>query len=88
MGALVVTIVNAVYWVFTLSLLARVLFSWINIDRSNPLYPIASLAYHITEPLLAPIRRVLPTMGTLDFSPMLAIILVAIIRGILIRVLA
>jgi YggT family protein len=38
----------------------------------------------MTEPILAPIRRVLPTFGMLDFSPLVAIILLQIIRAVLV----
>jgi YggT family protein len=38
------------------------------------------MIHQVTEPILAPIRRVLPKMGMLDFSPMVAIILLTVIR--------
>jgi YggT family protein len=34
----------------------------------------------VTEPLIGPIRRVLPTIGALDFSPLLAIIILSVIK--------
>ncbi|MDX9991788.1 MAG: YggT family protein [Anaerolineales bacterium] len=41
----------------------------------------------LVEPLLAPIRRVLPTIGMFDFSPLVLIILVQLIAGLLINIL-
>ena len=43
------------------------------------------LIYGITEPILAPIRRVLPSMGMLDLSPMVALIVMMVIREVLVR---
>ncbi|WKE66176.1 YggT family protein [Gallaecimonas kandeliae] len=46
--------------------LAGVIMSWI----MQGYHPVAAALYQLTEPLLRPIRRILPTMGGLDFSPM------------------
>ena len=48
-------------------LLIRVILSWVN---PNPYNPIVQILYRLTEPVLAPIRRVLPPMGGLDLSPL------------------
>ena len=49
-------------------LLARVVMSWIpNLDPNNP---IARFLYQATEPVLAPIRSVLPPMAGIDLSPL------------------
>lgn len=55
-------------WILFGLLLIGVILSWIPVDDRNPAVP---LVYQITEPLLAPIRRVLPSMG-LDLSPIVA----------------
>jgi YggT family protein len=41
----------------------------------------------LVEPLLAPIRRVLPSVGAFDFSPLVLIILVQLVTGVLINIL-
>ncbi len=41
----------------------------------------------LVEPLLAPIRRVLPSIGAFDFSPLVLIILVQLVMGVLINIL-
>ena len=48
----------------------RVAFSWISRDYSNPIY---RYSYQLTEPLLRPVRNLLPGggVGGLDFSPMI-----------------
>lgn len=65
------------HWAFSLfyiALLVRVFASWL---RLNEFGPIVRTAWRVTEPLLAPIRRVLPPFGMIDFSPVAAYILVA-----------
>lgn len=47
----------------------RIIFSWTNFDPTNPIY---TVIHEITEPILAPLRSVLPRAGMLDFSPMVA----------------
>ncbi|MCH7786012.1 MAG: YggT family protein [Chloroflexi bacterium] len=60
------------------ALIGRVILSWINVSPSNP---ISIFIFQVTEPILAPIRRLLPKMGTLDLSPMIAILLITVIKS-------
>ncbi len=56
----------------------RIIFSWINFDPRNSIYQVV---YEITEPLLGPIRRIMPRIGMIDLTPMVAsFILIIIIR--------
>ena len=80
MSEFVVLFVNLLASVLWVALIARVIISWLNIDRDSPLYPVAAIIHQITEPILAPIRRVLPSFGMLDLSPMVAIILIIIVQ--------
>jgi len=43
--------------------------------------------WNVTEPVLAPIRRLMPIAGGMDFSPFIALLLIQIITSILLRVL-
>ena len=70
---------------FYIVIFARVILSWFPTQRSNPL---AQLVYLVTEPILAPIRRFVPSFGTLDLSPMIALIIVLIVQSVLLQVLA
>ena len=47
-----------------------------------PTHPVASFLATLTEPLLAPIRQVLPDLGGIDFSPMVLLIGVRMVRGL------
>ncbi len=65
---------------YSLVVLAAVVMSWVRVDRRNPL---ARIVYNLTEPVLAPIRRLLPVMGGLDFSPMVVLFALRALRGLL-----
>ena len=47
----------------------RVIFSWTGMDPSNPIY---GVVHEITEPILQPIRSIMPRIGMIDLSPMIA----------------
>ena len=79
----IVGFVNFLILVFWLAILARVILSWFSVDRNSPFYVIASLVHGITEPILGPIRRILPSFGFLDLSPMVALILMTLIQQVL-----
>jgi YggT family protein len=51
----------------------------------NPYHPLRRTLDGIVEPMLAPIRKVLPTIGMFDFSPLVLIILIEVIESLLVR---
>lgn len=65
---------------YSLVILARVLMSWVNID---PYSPLARTIYSLTEPVLQPIRNLLPPTAGLDFSPIIAMILIQVVGQML-----
>ena len=69
---------------YEIVLLLRILLSWFRVDPYNP---IARVLYALTDPLLDPIRSVLPPAGMLDFSPLVAFLLLFALRNVL-RILA
>ena len=52
------------------AVIARSLISWFPIDQSSPLY---QMLFRVTEPIIEPIRRYMPSNGMFDLSPMMAI---------------
>jgi YggT family protein len=56
---------------YSLIVIVAVVLSWVQVDPRNPL---VGLVRALTEPALAPIRKLLPAAGGLDFSPMLLLI--------------
>lgn len=66
--------------VLNVIIIARVTISWVKLSPSNP---IMLIIYGISEPMLRPIRRLLPNTGGLDFSPIVVIILIMVVQKIL-----
>lgn len=64
---------------YSLIVFGAVIASWMQLPPTNP---IARFLTTMTEPLLAPIRQVLPDMGGLDFSPMVLLVGVRLVRGV------
>lgn len=65
---------------YSFLILARVLLSWINV---SPYHPIAVFIYSLTEPVLRPLRNVIPSIGMMDISPIAALILLQVLESIL-----
>ena len=68
----------------TAAIFIRVLLSWFPIDPRNPL---VSLLYDITEPILEPLRRVVPRMGMFDLSPLVALLLIQLLGNLAVNAL-
>ena len=73
-----ISILGTVLWV---AILIRALMSWVMPQDGSGLSRMLS---EITEPILAPIRRILPPLGGIDFSPLVAIILIQVVQYLLI----
>jgi YggT family protein len=80
----IIGLVQLLFELYIIILLARVLLSWVQVDPRNP---IVNLINQLTEPLLAPIRRLLPQSGGMDFSPMVAFIVVWIAEQVVMTLL-
>lgn len=81
-------LIEIVFTLFYVAILARIIFSFVIPMMGSRPHPmiisLAELAIRLTEPVLGPIRRVLPTFGMLDLSPLVAIILLQVIQRVLI----
>ncbi len=66
--------------VLTLAIFLRTILSWFSPRSTNML---VNILYQVTEPLLAPLRRIVPRVGMMDFTPFLAIILLQLISILL-----
>jgi len=64
---------------FNILILVRVLLSWVPIGGGETMRTIVGLIYAATEPILSPIRRILPPMSGLDLSPIVAMVLLQVI---------
>jgi YggT family protein len=70
---------------YLIALFGRIILSWFPIAPGSALAPVFSFLYTITEPVLGPIRRVLPPLSMggmgLDLSPIVVLFLFQIIKG-------
>lgn len=60
------------------AIILRSLLSFFPVDQSSPLF---QMLHRVTEPLIDPLRRVIPNMGMLDFSPFAAIIVLIVMQA-------
>ncbi len=77
--------------VFYWAIIVRILLEWFSpraIGRRDFWGTLYSLTFRLTEPLIQPIRRLLPDFGGLDISPVIVIFLISFITRVLIRLLS
>ena len=76
----VIRFIQFLCYLFTMLIIARAVLSWFSPRPTNIL---AFYLYRVTEPLLSPLRRIIPRTGMVDFSPLLAIVLLQVVARIL-----
>lgn len=76
---LICTLLN----LYLLVIFARILFSWIRVEPGTPVASIYSVVFNLTEPVLGPLRQVIPPvrlgMAALDLSPLILLVVIRII---------
>jgi YggT family protein len=82
--AFAIQLINIIAQLITLLVIVQVALSYF----MSPFHPVRQSIDRLVEPLLAPIRRLLPQTGMLDFSPLILIVLVQIIARLLTGLLA
>lgn len=81
------TFVNVFVSVYSLVILLYIIASWLRLPYSPWLNRIQRFLYDVSEPYLRIFRRLLPSMGPLDLSPMIGIIVLIIVGQVAIRIL-
>ncbi|NWF79679.1 MAG: YggT family protein [Chloroflexi bacterium] len=79
MSGFLVTFISLLFNVLLFAILGRVLISWID-PMGN--MRVTQILREITEPILAPIRSVLPSIGMIDLSPLVAILLIQLLQSL------
>ena len=59
---------------YALVIVLRAISTFFPISPSSPIAPVVTFLYRITEPVFAPIRRVMPATGPLDFTPLVVLL--------------
>ena len=75
-------VLNFIILFYYYALIASIVMSFVMMfsGNMNP-HPILLLVWQITEPIMAPFRRVIPPMGGLDFSPIFIFLIIGLIRN-------
>jgi YggT family protein len=66
--------------VMQFAIIGRAILSWFDRSQSNP---ISQFLIQLTEPIVAPIRALIPSAGMIDFSPLVAILVLMVLRFML-----
>ncbi|MDD5255417.1 MAG: YggT family protein [Candidatus Omnitrophica bacterium] len=80
LAKIVDTALTVYYWL----ILARAVISWVSPDPFNP---IVQFLYRVTEPVLAPVRRILGIRSGIDFSPLLVFLAIFFLKSFLVTTL-
>lgn len=80
---LIVDIVGLVFTFLWIVVLADVIVSWV----LDPFHPIRKFLDSIVQPMLDPIRRILPPVSGIDFSPFVLLIVLRIVQNLVLRIL-
>jgi YggT family protein len=81
----IITFIDLLFRALWIAILGTVLMSWIDPSGSSR---VSQVLREITDPILTPVRKILPTVGMLDFSPLVALLLLEFIRMMIISVLS
>ena len=79
---LIESLIDAFIYVYILLILAYIILSWIRLPYSIWLSRIQRFLYDVCDPYLRLFRRVLPPLGPLDLSPMLAVIVLIVVQQV------
>ena len=76
-------LIKTIIWIYIFALIIQAVMSWIGSARGNPIAPLIT---SLTAPIVRPIRKVIPLIGMMDLSPMVAIlglnVLLIVVRSI------
>ena len=84
------SLINLLFEILSILILVDVLGSWILASRTklpDVIYTILAVVHRITSPIMEPIRRVIPPLGGLDMSPIIALVGLQVIQRLLVSVL-
>lgn len=82
-----VTLTNILAQILTLLITVRILLSWFGVDPSTSFNELAQILFRITEPILAPFRRLPLQLGGIDFSPIVAFLAIQFANRVIVHAL-
>ena len=69
-------LLHSIIWIYIVALLIQAVISWVGSGQGNPIAP---LLHSLTEPLIRPVRKIIPTIGMVDLSPLAVILLLQVV---------
>jgi YggT family protein len=82
-SGLLALVVSWGFGLLQIAILVRVIVSWLPV---SPFSPWVRWSYTLSEPVLRPLRRVIPMIGSIDITPIVAFFLLGIVQGIVLRI--
>ena len=82
---LLIDLIRVAATLYTILIFVRVVLSWVGRGSTHPLI---LLVYRLTEPVLGPVRALLPSFGGIDFSPVIVLFGIQFLKQILVSLLA
>ncbi|NLU50067.1 MAG: YggT family protein [Syntrophomonadaceae bacterium] len=79
----VAQVVDVVFQVLIYLVIFRCILSFV---RHDPYHPLLKFVYDVTEPVMAPFRRLLPGVGGVDFSPVVVILVIELVRKLVVDI--
>jgi len=76
----IINLISGILTILSYAIITRAVVSWI---RPNPQHPLMRLLKKVTDPILNPLERIIPPIAGMDFSPVIAIILIQLVQGVL-----
>ncbi len=78
--AVLIQTIDLLFTLLYLAIMARIILSWFRFD---PYHPVSVFLYRVTEPILGFFRGIIPPIGMIDLSPIVALIVLGIIQQLL-----
>ncbi len=77
-----IQLVDLFLTIYVWIIIARAIISWVN---PYPYHPVVRFLYRVTEPVLAPLRRIIPPIAGIDITPAIVIFIIFVIQNLLHR---
>jgi YggT family protein len=84
----VISLISTIITIYTWVIILHVVLSWLVVfnvvnTRNRAIYTIGDVLHKLTEPVLGPIRRILPNLGGIDISPLVLLLLLIFVQNLL-----
>lgn len=76
----IIQAIDILLTVYIWIIIARVIISWINL---SPYHPVVNFIYKVTEPILSPLRKLIPPIAGIDFTPVVVIFGIYFLKNLL-----